>query len=85
MDWNHVGEKMSYLRYEALDRKTATAKTDRWAVVNVAVGVRLGVIEWYSHWRKYTFSPYQDVTFDPSCLREIAEFCEKETHRRKSI
>ncbi len=39
----------------------------------------LGDIKWRGGWRKYAFFPERDTTFEASCLRDIADFCEKQT------
>ena len=43
----------------------------------------LGDIRWFSRWRKYSFNPYNNTTYEETCLREIAEFCERETKKYK--
>jgi hypothetical protein len=45
---------------------------------------RLGRIRWFAAWRRYCFEPFTTTVFDPSCLREIADFIEKETADRKT-
>lgn len=43
--------------------------------------VRLGLIKWYSPWRRYNFFPDMMTTFDPICLEQIAAFCREETRQ----
>ena len=45
----------------------------------------LGTISWWSHWRRYVFSPKCDVLFDAGCLREIAAFCEQQMRKRDAL
>lgn len=46
----------------------------------------LGVIAWFGRWRQYTFSPGFETTFNPECLRAIADKCAELTaeHRSRS-
>jgi hypothetical protein len=59
--------------------KDPKRKTDTYFVGNKGSGEVLGAITWFSRWRKYSFYPYADMTFEETCLREIAEFIEQET------
>ena len=43
----------------------------------------LGSIKWFGRWRKYCFFSKGDSIFEQVCLREIAEFCERETTNYK--
>jgi hypothetical protein len=73
---------MSYLSFE--DRGTSeSGKTRRWVVKSSQQGdVILGWIEWRATWRRYTFSPTNQTTFDAGCLRDIAEHLEREMGKR---
>jgi hypothetical protein len=71
---------MSYLRFEEQDNPGR--KTKRWLVYATS-GVYLGKIEWMSGWRKHIFGPETATVFDPSCLREIADFCQAATTAQK--
>jgi hypothetical protein len=44
----------------------------------------LGDIHWWCNWRRYAFFPSDATLFDARCLREIADFCEKETKDYKA-
>lgn len=44
----------------------------------------LGEIRWHAPWRRYVFAPDRDRVFDPECLREIADFCDRHTGERKA-
>lgn len=66
---------MSYLRF--VD-SVPTGKTKSWSVSSTD-GHYLGTVRFSGAWRKYCFFPKGDTQFDASCLREIADFCEKET------
>jgi len=58
-----------------------SGKTKIWHVVNTRTpgGADVpGIIKWHGGWRKYVY--YSDYAFyDPSCLRQIADFLENET------
>jgi hypothetical protein len=44
----------------------------------------LGRIRWHAPWRKYVFNSSFDTNiYEETCLREIGEFLEQETSRRK--
>jgi hypothetical protein len=64
---------------------SASGKTKRW-VVRSTEGAReeLGTISWYPFWRKYAFFPQPLTTYEESCLRDIATFCEDETKKQKA-
>jgi len=44
-----------------------------------------GQVRWFPRWRRYSFFPYPDQAFESSCLRDIADFCERETRERRSM
>jgi hypothetical protein len=44
----------------------------------------LGNITWFGRWRKYTFNPLPNTTYEETCLREIAQFIEEETKAHKA-
>lgn len=74
---------MSFLTF-AENGRSASGKTKLFTVMSAAGGV-LGWVSWYAPWRKYcaaVSSP--DNIFDPTCLREIADFCEKQTKEHKA-
>ena len=71
---------MTYLKFIKNPRLRERA-TDTWDVTNLN-GMMLGVIMWATGWRKYCFFPMENTQFDPSCLREIADFCAHETEYR---
>lgn len=60
---------------------SASRKTHTWVVVNG--NVEHGTVMWSVRWRRYAFYTLPDVVFAPSCLREIADFCEGVTNHRK--
>lgn len=59
-------------------------KTRQWSVS--CRGALLGRVSWYAQWRRYCFWPNvsTNILFDPSCLREIADFCEAQTKEHKA-
>lgn len=74
---------MSYLKFE--DRGTSdSGKTKRWAVLNSMNGVALGWVQWYSGFRKYVYEGLPGTKYDAGCLRDIADFTESETNKRKA-
>jgi hypothetical protein len=49
-----------------------------WRVTTLGGG-HLGFVEWYSPWRCYAFHPAAETLFEKTCLRDMADFCEKAT------
>jgi hypothetical protein len=58
-------------------------KTKVWWVVSKYGDSPLGTIAWFSRWRKYSFFPKADTVYEWVCLREIADFCMKQTKEHK--
>jgi hypothetical protein len=58
------------------------SKTHKFAVTSGLNSSLLGYVKWFNVWRQYCFFPVNAV-FDKRCLREIAEFCEQQTERRR--
>lgn len=59
--------------------------TDVWEVITKPRGAAqtvLGHVKWFGHWRKHVFFPLALTVYDPKCLRDIANFCEKMTKSR---
>ena len=44
----------------------------------------LGVIKWWSHWRRYVFTPSKDTLFDAACLTDITSYINKLMLDRKT-
>mgnify|MGYP001565878125 CR=1 FL=1 len=51
-----------------------TGKTRVWAVSAKDGDVLLGHVSWFGRWRTYAFFPSAGSGYDPTCLRDIAEF-----------
>lgn len=69
----------SFLTYSEVHTKGVTK---RWQVLSS--GTLLGFVSWFAHWRRYTFYPMPQTVFDASCLRDVAQFCQSETDKRKA-
>lgn len=54
-------------------------KTRIWQVRNSAARIGLGYIRWFGAWRQYAFDPEDSLSFEKTCLRTIADFCERKT------
>jgi hypothetical protein len=62
-----------------------TGKTKQWIVQNRENQTVLGHITWFGRWRKYVFEPDEDMVFEETCLRDIAQFIQQETtYQRKA-
>ena len=44
-------------------------------VFNKGKGTPLGVVQWFSRWNCYIFSPEPETIYSEDCLRDIAAFC----------
>ena len=60
------------------------AKMLRWWISSQRTGAKLGVVQWYSHWRQYVFSPNPGCIFNRHCLRLLADFCEEKTKEHRA-
>src|SRR6266581_3609063 len=56
-----------------------SGKTEIWNVFSKNSPQLLGEVKWWSRWRRYTFFPVNEMLFDASCLRDIADLCESRT------
>lgn len=54
-------------------------KTKVWTVRNMEARVNLGAIRWLGRWRQYAFFPESELVFEKTCLKTIADFCERNT------
>lgn len=65
---------------------SSSGKTKVWSVaIKEDEEDCIGEIRWYAHWRCYSFHPYEKTVYEKTCLRDIANFCEKQTklHKKK--
>jgi len=71
---------MSYLVFK---EQVAPADwvTKIWSVSTMSDS-RLGIIRWKSEWRRYWFEPV-NAGFDVTCLRDIADFIERQMEARR--
>lgn len=58
---------------------TESGKTAEYNVENDSNGDVLGTITWYGRWRCYVFGPWPSTIYEKTCLRDIADFCERLT------
>lgn len=61
----------------------AIRKTKIWEVMPIDLSSLLGYVKWYAAWRQYSFFPEADTVYERQCLRDIADFCEKETNKHR--
>jgi hypothetical protein len=74
---------MSYIQFVRRgDSKSGLTKI--WEVCTYDGQYRLGDIQWYAPWRRYVFYTIDERSFDARCLRDIAEFIEREMENRKN-
>ena len=58
-------------------------KTAIWFVAAKDGGGMLGEIRWFGRWRRYAFYPQAATVFEPTCLRNIAQFIDNEMKLRR--
>ena len=49
-------------------------KTSVWYCHSKSSNASLGVVQWYSFWRQYSFIPSRDTVFNNTCLDDINDF-----------
>lgn len=67
----------------AAEQPSTERKTKVWVITSKLGGVRLGTVGWWSHWRKYVFTPADRTLYEEQCLRDLADFCEQMTNEHK--
>lgn len=58
-------------------------KTKVWEVLGSDNSL-IGIVKWYSAWRKYCFFSLNDVILEEICLQEIAQFIKDRTSDHKN-
>jgi hypothetical protein len=69
-----------YIYFDHVENK---AKTKVWEVIAKRAGVLLGTIAWFARWRGYAFFPNEDLVFERTCLRDIADFLEEQNRAHR--
>ncbi len=72
------GDMNKYITFKR-PTKSDSGKTKIWKVASSEDGWILGVVKWDGRWRKYAFLIYSESIFEEGCLREIADFCQRQT------
>ena len=70
---------MAYMDYVP-QRQEEGRKTEKWKVISLIGSHELGVVSFHPAWRKYVFWPEKNTIFDPACLRDLADFVERQTN-----
>lgn len=65
-----------------LSGASASGRTQVWDVVAQDKSP-LGLVKWFSRWRRYVFHPKVGTLFDHASLREIADYCERVTGAKR--
>jgi hypothetical protein len=76
-----------WIRFVEKPPLKSAQKTKRWHVETKGgdeAGFLIGEIIWDGRWRCYAFAPVENVgtVYEKTCLRDIASFCEQQTHGR---
>lgn len=59
---------MKYLKFVELEK---TGLTRRVAVESKHTNIQLGIIKWWSHWRRYCFFPEPNTLWSAECMSQI--------------
>ena len=46
---------------------------------------KLGIIKWSGAWRKYCYHPFEETSYDTSCLLDIIDFINELMEKRKLL
>lgn len=65
------------------DRKTSVWNVFTNGSEKEVGGLFLGKISWWGAWRKYAFFPKDNTLYETTCLRDIAQFIEEQTQKRR--
>lgn len=63
-----------YLEFRLLEQKPKTQVVE---VVSKSCCIRLGIIKWFSSWKRYGFFPEPETFFDMECLNDIGSYMRK--------
>lgn len=74
---------MSSYKWITFEPQISTGKTKIFHCQNKENGSFLGVVKWYSPFRKYSFFPEINIVFETQCLKDIASFLDKSMLERK--
>jgi hypothetical protein len=69
---------LSWIAFNEDEAAARGRKTLVWTVTAIGGGT-LGVVKFYSQWRKYAFYPNPNTLFEEECLRDIATFVATQT------
>ena len=76
-------KETKYLKFEKnrlFDKKTFNIKVMNKDAFNP---IKLGIISWYSGWRRYCFHPEPTTLFDSKCLDGIKKYIDELMEERK--
>ena len=68
-----------------INQESVGKKTDTYFVQNRETRSLIGQVKWYGPFRKYSFFPLNNTVYEPTCLRDIAEFIDKLMTERKNV
>lgn len=72
---------------EFVEQPRDARETSYWVVYpkDPKGGHRLGEVKWWGAWRRYCFFPAPETLFEPTCLRDIADFLASKTRYISAI
>lgn len=72
--------RYEYIEFVMTEQKP---KTSVWNCSNVKSGNVLGIIKWYSGWRRYCYFPTIQAVYSAGCLEDIFNFIKQLMEERK--
>ncbi len=80
-----MNAQSKYIEFQESE-PSSSGKTRVWIVFVKGGFGQLGVIKWFGRWRCYGFFPNAETVYERACLRDLANFCERQTadHRKHS-
>ena len=81
MTTNSQGGASKWLRFEN-NHVSASGKTLVFDVVAKDGGAILGEVRWFGRWRTYAFFPGDGTIYEPTCLRDLADFIKAQMSAR---
>ena len=72
-------------KYIEIIKDARIEKLQRYIVINIKSGDILGIIVYYTSWRKYCFCPYKDTIWAADCLKQIMYFIDDKNRELANV
>lgn len=73
-----------FIAFRLIERKP---RTNIWKVIMKDGKEQLGIVKWYSYWRRYRFYPDTGTGYDAICMDDISAFLKRQMriHRARNF